>query len=220
MDDSQNPQNQTAQTSDINVPQKQKTDNQDPINDQANAEQVTETNALELKKKMEAILAMEGEEGRARREAEERKKMEAKMVLELKAQKNALNKKLNEITKEKEKLELHWIDLDDKKNEIGKILDPITAAEIKVENDIQEKNKEEHATDDLKRRQEFEKQRQVLEAEREKLEKEKWVIEDKVYDVDSLMSEHKTKYQAVLKEEYSTIDQLAEIDKKVESIGK
>jgi hypothetical protein len=172
----------------------------------------------DTKKKLEAILAMEGEEGRARREAEEKKKLEAQMLLDLEKQKSELNNKLSEIGKKKDEFELRWIDLNDKKEGIQKILDPILSSEIKTETEEQEKNKEEHAVQDIKQRQEIERQRQALEIERQKIEQEKWGIEDKIYEVDQVMQENKASYQTLIKEEYKIIDDLSEIDKKIESI--
>lgn len=182
------------------------------------AEPKTNEVNTDTQKKLEAILAMEGEEGRARREAEEKKKKEAQMLVELEKQKTELNNKLAEISKKKDELELRWIDLNDKKEGIKKILDPILSSEIKTETEEQAKNQEEHAAQDIKQRQEIEKQRQALDIERQKIEQEKWGIEDKIYEVEQIMLQNKASYQVLIKEEYKIIDDLSEIDKKIESI--
>lgn len=181
---------------------------------------ITTESAPELNKKMEAIMAMEGEEGRARREKEEMAKKEAAMLEETNKEKDTLTKQLKTISGEKEKLEFRWIDLSEKKQELQKLLEPILIKEANNEKDVQAKNQEEHATDDAKERQQFEKERQALEAEREKTEKEKWVIEDKIAELDKIMNENKEKYQQVLKDEYLVTDKIKNLDKKIESIKK
>jgi len=172
----------------------------------------------ELKKKMEAILAMEGEEGRKRREDAEKAKKEAEMLNVLEAEKAELKNKLAEIAKKKEVFEIKWIDFSEKKKGLEDLLLPITESELTKEKEVQAKNQEEHATDDVKKRQSFEKERQSLEAERQKIEKEKWVIENKLEELRIVMEENKADYQKLLKEEYTIIDKVAEIDKKEESI--
>lgn len=175
-------------------------------------------NEEELKKKMEAILAMEGEEGRLKRERIEKEKEEAEMIGKLEKEKTVIKTKLEEIAKKKEKLELSWIDLSQKMGELKKLLDPISLAETNIEKDVQAKNQEEHATDDIKKRQEFEKERQTMETKRQVIEKEKWVIENKMLELTAVMNEDKLKYQSVLSEEYSLVDKTKEIDEKIRSI--
>ena len=172
----------------------------------------------DVKKKMEAILAMEGEEGRLRREKVEKEKEEAGMVAKLEEEKSEINKKLEETSKNKEELEIKWIDLSEKMKELQKILEPIKENEARLEKDIQSKNQEEHATEDILTRQGFEKERQVLEADRQKIEKEKWEIEGKVLEINGLMAENKAKFQKILDEEYSFFDKIKEIDLKIKSI--
>lgn len=172
----------------------------------------------ELKKKMDAILAMEGEEGRKRREEAEKAKKEAEIIGVLESEKAELNNKLAEIGKKKEESEIKWIDLSEKKKALESILSPIVDAEVIKEKEVQAKNQEEHATDDVKQRQGFEKERQSLEAERQKLENEKWAIENKIEDLKTIMEENKSSYQSLLREEYTIVDKIAEIDKKEESV--
>lgn len=212
MDDTQNPQNQPVGTDNT-----QNTPDQNAIPQNTS---IQNTPTEEINKKMEAVLAMEGEEGKARREREEREKKEAEMVVKYEEEKGSLNERLKEIAKLKEDFELHWVDLSEKKDGLQKLLDPILTGEANAEKDVQAKNQEEHATDIPTERQGFEKQRQALEVIRIQFEKEKWVIEDKMSELEKEMNDNKVKYQELLREEYSIIDKVKEIDKNIESLKK
>jgi len=173
-----------------------------------------------LKRKLEAILAMEGEEGRLKRERAEKEKMESDMVSKLDSEKAEINKKLSEISKKKEEYELKWVDITDKKGSIKQILDPIIESETNLEKNEQSKNQEEHATEDVRQRQALEKERQEISQQREKTEKDKWLIEDKILELDETSEKNKKEYQLLIDEEYSLLDKVKEIDKKIESIKK
>lgn len=169
-------------------------------------------------KKMAAILAMEGEEGRLLRERSEKEKEKNKMLSGFEDEKRKTKERLTEIEKTRGDLEIKWIDLSSKKTGLQKIIDPILAAETKTEKDVQAKNQEEHATDDLAARQALERERQSIEAERQKIEKEKWGVEDKIVEINKIMDENKVKYQAALKEEYVLTDKIKEIDQNIKSV--
>lgn len=177
----------------------------------------TQTNDLS-KAKEEAILAMEGEEGRLRREKAEKEKKTAKMLAELDEEKKLANLRLEAINKEKEKLELKWIEMSDKKKEFQKILEPIVLSEMNIEKDVQSKNQEEHATEDPVLRQPLEKERQELETKRQAIEKNKWSIEDEITKLNVVMNENKVKYQELLNEEFSLEDKTVQIEEKIKSI--
>ena len=193
------------------------TDTSAQADGQESATEVPESEE-EIKRKMEAILEMEGEEGRLKREKEEKEKEEAEKIGKIEEEKTTINSKLEEIRKQKEELEIKWIDLRDKKNDLQKLLNPILADEMSVEKDVQAKNQEEHATDDPKIRQGFERERQILELKRQEIEKSKWVIEDKMTEINAIMEENKTKFQAVEKEEFQLKDRIKELDEQIKSI--
>lgn len=163
------------------------------------------------KKKEEAKLAMEGEEGRARREKIEKEKQIEAEIAKLEGEKAGLQAKLAGINKEKEGLELKWVDLSGQKEALQKKLDPIIETEKNSEIEVQKLNQEEHATDDRIARQEIEKRRQDMEKKREDTEKNKWALELEMIALEKIMEENKKKFQILDDDGYSAEKRIEEI---------
>ena len=137
---------------------------------------------------------MEGPERTAKRREEEQERV-------LKGEMAVLDKRLSEITKEKEKLELKWVELDDKRTEIKKVLDPIKDKEKTVEAEelvLEEEEarqpfpKEKHTTED---------KRWAVQEKRHQIEGEKWPLEQKILALDEQVAANTATYQKFLDEE-------------------
>lgn len=163
------------------------------------------------KKKTEAALAMEGEEGRVRRENIEKEKKIEIEIKKLEEEKTENQKKLNDLNKDKEALEMIWVDLSGQKDVLQKKLDPILAVEMNTEKDVQKLNQEEHATDDRIARQDIEKKRQEIEKTREEAEKNKWALENEMIALEKIMNENKKKFQTLDENSYAAEKRIEEI---------
>jgi len=180
---------------------------------QALGPEATETE-FERKRK-EAMLAMEGDEGRLRRERAEQRKKEEEIMSQVSVEKAGLTRRLSEIARQKEELETKWMQYSDKKAPLDARLAVLVEQEVRVESDGEKINQEEHNTVDPKVRQEIEKKRWENDDLRRKIEKEKWDIEDKTSNLTKFMEENKLAYQKVLDEEDQIARRVDEIDRTV-----
>ena len=154
---------------------------------------------------------MEGEEGRVRRENIEKEKQIETEIVKLEAEKIELQAKLDGINKDKEALEVIWVDLSGQKDALQRKLDPILEVEMNTEKDVQRLNQEEHATDDRIARQEIEKKRQETEKTREEAEKNKWALENEMIALEKIMDENKKKFQTLDEGGYTALKRIEEI---------
>lgn len=179
----------------------------------------TEEQDIAEKKRL-AMLAMEGPEGKARREATERKEQEEGLKKKLQEEREVLEKRIGELAAEKEKLELKWIDLNETKAPLEKSLGPIVADEIKVEKEDEDiEKKEKLSVADPKERQAAEKMRWEIEDRRRVIEKDRWRLEDEIGKVNDIIKANSTKYQEVLAEQEKNQKRLDEITKNLSVYG-
>ena len=178
-----------------------------------------EEKELEEKKK-QAMLAMEGEEGRLHREALERKKQEEELKAKLQEERTRLGQDLDKLSSDKEKLELKWVELNEKKVPLEKSLEPIVALEIKVEQEESNIEKKEHTTSDPVEKQTTEKMRWEVEDRRRAVEKDRWKLEDEIGKVNAIIKANSDKYQQLLAEEEKAEQRLDEINKNLSIYGK
>lgn len=163
-----------------------KTDGKKPVD--------LETNESREEKLRRAKIAMEGLDLTIRREAKEKEE-------EASEEKQQLNKLLLSLDHEKELLELTWVNWDDKRTNLKKILEPIIEKEGQLESDENNLESQEGVTLDPKAKREIEKKRWNIQEERKKTEEEKWLIEEKIEKIDEQIIEVKDKYQQLLKQE-------------------
>ena len=167
---------------------------------------------LEEKKK-QAMLAMEGEEGRRHRELMERQKQEEELKTKLVNERAQLEKDLEKLRVDKEQLELKWIELNETKAPLEKSLEPIVASQIKIEQEEQDIEKKEHITTDPKERQATEKMRWEVDDKRRSIEKDRWQLEDELGKINDVIKANSVKYQELLSEEEKSQQRLEEIKK-------
>ncbi|MBI3633757.1 MAG: hypothetical protein HY226_05720 [Candidatus Vogelbacteria bacterium] len=171
-----------------------------------------EEKELEEKKK-QAMLAMEGEEGRLHRESLERKKQEEELKAKLQDERTKLQQELERLSGEKEKLELKWVELNETKAPLEKNLEPIVAQATKVEQEESDIEKKEHSTNDPAERQTTEKMRWEVDDRRRSVEKDRWRLEDEIGKIDAIIKSNSEKYQVLLTEEEKVERRLEEINK-------
>lgn len=165
---------------------------------------LTVSKELSIAEKLEAArVAMEGPERAAERQLREKEEKAKMATAELEAQKAI-------IEKDKEKLELGWISLDNTRTALKKSLEPILAEEVTVEEEEKKCELEEEGAALPEQKQVAEKKRQGLEDKRKEIEQRKWVIQDKVKRIELEIEANTKQYQPLLDEEEKIIE---EIDK-------
>lgn len=155
-----------------------------------------------------ARMAMEGPERTAKRKEEEHEEV-------VKGEIAVIDKRLAEILKEKEKLELAWVDLDDKRSAIKQTLDPIKEKEKAAE-------AEEAALEEEEARQPFPKEKRLAEEKRwpvqekrHQIETEKWQVEQKMMTVEEKVAENTNAYQKFLDEEEELKTKKATLEREI-----
>jgi hypothetical protein len=166
-------------------------------------EQISEEEKLER-----ARLAMEGPERAARREAEEKHKA-------LETEKIDLEQRLAGVTKEKEQLELAWVDLDDKRGDMKKILQPILDEEAEIEAEETKAEEEEKKMGLEREKQIIEKKKWLIEDKRRKVEQEKWNVEEKVWKLEEAIDANTKRYRELLDQEEEITTRLEKLKKEV-----
>ena len=120
-----------------------------------------------------AKIAMEGLDRTIKRESVEKEEQASE-------EKQRLNKLLDGLAHEKELLELTWVNLDDKRTGLKKILEPIIAEEEKLESRENQEEGQESVTLNPSERQALEQKRWEIQSTRRKTEEEKWIVEEKI----------------------------------------
>ena len=141
-----------------------------------------------------AKIAMEGLDRTVRREANEKEE-------EAGEEKQKYNKLLVSIGHEKELIELTWVNLDDKRTNLKKALEPILSQEDQIQNEENEIESKEDITVTPKERHEIEGKRWEIQQKRKKIEEEKWLIEEKVTKIEEQIDTKKKEYQSLLDQE-------------------
>ncbi|PIR45419.1 MAG: hypothetical protein COV09_01495 [Candidatus Vogelbacteria bacterium CG10_big_fil_rev_8_21_14_0_10_50_13] len=133
-------------------------------------------------------------------------------VRALKAERATINSKLEEIAKQKEKHELDWIRLDEKRKQIKDNLKPITdkEAELETKEDQLEENEDQMPLP--AERQKIEGERWQVASERHQAEEEKWQVENKLMDTDKKIDVDTKEYRAILNEEDKLGERLDQIE--------
>ncbi|OHA58865.1 MAG: hypothetical protein A2571_00585 [Candidatus Vogelbacteria bacterium RIFOXYD1_FULL_44_32] len=154
-----------------------------------------ENSAQSFRDRLEtAKLAMEGPTRTLKREEDE---TEAKVKTET----ADIEKQIALINHKKEKLEINWVVLDTKANELKTLLAPVKQEEEDIELAEDQLEGEEHTTTDVVARQDIEKKRWATQDKRKDLEKRKWELETKVLDIENELKKNTTEYQSLLDEE-------------------
>jgi hypothetical protein len=179
-----------------------------PINTKAQTD-VTVVNSESKEEKLRrAKIAMEGLDRTIRREATEKEE-------EASEEKQQLNKLLLSLDHEKELMELTWVNLDDKRASLKKVLEPILAEEDKIESEETNLESQEEVTVDPVARRELEQKRWQVQENRKKVEEEKWLVEEKVQKIDGQIEEIKQKYQKLLAQEEELRQKIQTIDEQM-----
>lgn len=155
-----------------------------------------------------AKIAMEGLDRTIRREATEKEE-------EASVEKQQLNKLLLSLDHEKELMELTWVNLDDKRASLKKILDPILNREDQLESEETSIESQEEVTLIPLARRELEQKRWQVQEARKKTEEEKWLIEEKIQKIDDQVEDIKQKYQKLLAQEEELRQKIQSIDEQM-----
>jgi hypothetical protein len=151
----------------------------------------------------QARRALEGADWTTKRETEER----AKTIQE---QITSAENKLAEIRGQKEKLELAWVDLDDRKKSIRLILNPLLDEEKKLEAEETALETEEASIGIPESKHAIEIKRWPLQEKRKEIEQKKWQEEEKIIAIDQSVESNTKAYRSLLEEEDKL---MAELDK-------
>lgn len=155
-----------------------------------------------------AKIAMEGFERTVKREAYEKEE-------EAGEEKQKINKILSSIGHEKELLELTWVNLDDKRTSLKKVLEPVLAQEDAAQNEELQLESKEDINVIPAERHALEEQRWQIQAKRRKIEEEKWLIEEKIAKIEAQIEEIKKKYQTLLAQEEENRQKIQAIDEQI-----
>lgn len=156
-------------------------------------------------KKHDAQVAMQGPELTAKREVESHRRA-------LKAEVVTIKDRLEALGKEKEKYELRWVSLDEKRAKIKEELNPIVEQESKVEMQEDELEKQEDNIALPKERRVVEEKRWQVDDERRKIEKDKWAKEEKLLEAEAQIEADTKAYRALLDEEDTLLSRLEKIE--------
>lgn len=155
----------------------------------------TETpEALFERKRQEARAAMEGPERTEKRERSEREKQDLN-------EKETLEHLLSDLTRQKEKLELDWVALDDQRKVIRAALAPILEREKVAEEEEARLEVEEAKTGLPQPKQEIEKARWAAQDKRRTTEQEKWGWQEKLFKIEQAIETNTAKYRTILDQE-------------------
>ncbi len=119
----------------------------------------------------------------------------------LKDEQAAGEKRLAEISKQKEELELGWIDLDNQRQARRTVLKPILEAEKTVETEEGALETEEAKIGLVADKHLVEEKRWAVGAKRQALERQRWLEEEKVIKLEQVIEVHTAKYRGLLDEE-------------------
>jgi len=145
-------------------------------------------------KREEARVAMEGPERTAKRGRDEQLK-------QMQTGQEELQKRLLGIRKEKEGLELDWIELDNKRKAIRQVLNPLLDEEKKFETEEADLEAEEAKIGLPQDKRVVEEKRWQVQNHRKELEEKKWVEEDKLIKIEGVIAQNTARYRLLLDEE-------------------
>lgn len=145
-------------------------------------------------KREEARVAMEGPERTAKRERDEQLK-------QMQTGQEELQKRLLGIRKEKERLELDWIELDNKRKAIRQVLNPLLDEEKKIETEEADLEAEEAKIGLPQDKRVVEEKRWQVQNHRKELEEKKWTEEDKLIKIEGAIAQNTARYRLLLDEE-------------------
>ncbi len=148
----------------------------------------------EAARREQARRALEGTDWTNKREVEER----AKTIQEQIA---VAEKKLAELRQQKEKLELAWVDLDDRKKNIRLILNPLLDEEKKLEAEEVKLEAEEASIGVPESKHALEIKRWPIQEKRKEIEQKKWQEEEKIIAIDQIVESNTKAYRVLLAEE-------------------
>ncbi len=160
-------------------------------------EKITPTETPEAvleRKRAEAKRALEGPEWTEKRERSEREK-------EHQTEKVALESEQVKIVKDKEKLELDWVALDDQRKIINQALAPILERERLAETEEARLEIEEVKTGVPQAKQGIEHERWTAQDKRRRAEEEKWGLQEKLFKLEQAIETNTQKYRALLDQE-------------------
>jgi hypothetical protein len=159
----------------------------------------------ELNKKLaEAREALAGSEWTAKQQRDSKNQT-------LLAEQAELATKLAAITKQKEALELAWIELDNGRKGVHQVLDPILAEEKKVEEEEAKLEAEEAKIGLPVEKHAVEEKRWAVADERKAVEQKKWGEEEKLVKVDKVIGDNTAEYRKLLDEEDKITTRLEQI---------
>lgn len=142
----------------------------------------------------QARRALEGIDRTNKREVEERVKTIQEQIA-------AGEKKLAEVRAQKEKLELAWVELDDRKKNVRLILNPLMDEEKKLEAEETVLETEEASTGVPESRHAVEMKRWPIQEKRKEIEQKKWEEEQKIIAIDQVIEANTKAYRVLLEEE-------------------
>lgn len=155
-------------------------------------------------KRQVARAALEGPDWTAKREREAKEQTAAD-------ERSRLEKQLVEIAQAKEKLELDWVRLDDRRQVLKGELTPILEREKQIEETEAKLEIDEAKTNAGKDQLEIEKKRQTIQETRRQTEKDKWVWQEKIWQIDGVIETNTTRYRALLDQEDAAKKRLREL---------
>ncbi len=165
------------------------------------------TGAAAIKEKVAAAqAAMAGPERVAKWEQEEKAKT-------AKVEQAELEKKLSQITSQKEKLELNWITLDDKRQTTSLKLKPLLEEEKKLEEEEAKLEMEEARASQPELKKAAEEKRWQAQGRRHTLEEQKWTLEADLTSAIKTIESETQKYRLLLAEEDTLKTRLAELER-------
>ena len=150
--------------------------------------------AIFERKRAEARKALEGPEWTEKRERSERDKASE-------TERATLEQQLAGILKEKEKLEIDWVTLDDQRKIINQALAPIMERERATETEEARLEIEELKTGVAQAKQGIEQERWTIQDKRRSAEKEKWNLQEKLFKLEQAIEVNTQKYRVLLDQE-------------------
>lgn len=145
-------------------------------------------------KRAEAQAALAGSEWTAKHERETKAKT-------LKGENELLAQKLTDIGKQKETLELEWIELDNQRRAIRAVLNPLLDEEKKIEAEETTLEAEEAKIGLAADKQVVEKKRWAVQDRRKETEQKRWTEEGRLAKIEAVIQTNTTKYRALLDDE-------------------
>ncbi len=142
-------------------------------------------------------------------EQQERSLTEGATRLQKEKEKNELQINLRELGKEKEIVELRWVELNDKKDALQAIIDPILVEEHGIEAQIKDSEQKESMATNVAERKQIESDRWVIEDKRRAIEKTRQDKEREMNALLSVINELKPRYQEILQKEEEAEAKLA-----------